>query len=452
MKKAFRSLQLKVVGYLLAAQILSFSLGWVVATFLHVSSQGDLYAFLDSLAYFRCLDLVKASVIDDEKGRPHIEPSAGLRSESNENPQFIFAVFDPVKDELLRGSARELLSAFTRQSDIRAMRMDFVLDRREGYGYVQSVDTPAGRFRIALYGYKFRFADIFHAFWEESAEHIYYLYTPLFLSVGIVWLAVRNSLGSLRPAIDEVESIDFGSLKPGIVAKDAPTEIRPFIDAVNAALARLEASAKRMRRYTANAAHELRTPLAILRARLEDTEEPTFKNDLKRDVSRLQAIVEQLLITARLSEQQVSLDEEIELVNSIRQIVADYLPLALDCGRKLEFEAGTAAILVRGNRRAIECVVANLVDNALRAEPPGGTVSIKVAAPASIEVVDHGEGVALGDREQIFEPFWRKHEASPGTGLGLGIAKELMDRLEGRIWVEETPGGGATFKVAFQQL
>ena len=138
---------------------------------------------------------------------------------------------------------------------------------------------------------------------------------------------------------------------------------------------------ERMRRYTANAAHELRTPLAIMRARLEDAEEPTFKNDLKRDVSQLQAIVEQMLITERLTERQARLDEKVDLATTVRQIVSDYLPLALDCDRKLEFEAEKPPVLINGNRRAMECVVGNLVDNALRAEPPGGAVSIKVAGP-----------------------------------------------------------------------
>jgi signal transduction histidine kinase len=66
-----------------------------------------------------------------------------------------------------------------------------------------------------------------------------------------------------------------------------------------------------------------------------------------------------------------------------------------------------------------------------------------------VEVVDHGEGVAVEDREKIFEPFWRRSDAHPGTGLGLTIAKELMEALGGQIWVEETPDGGATFKLRF---
>ena len=143
------------------------------------------------------------------------------------------------------------------------------------------------------------------------------------------------------------------------------------------------------------------------------------------------------------------LDQDVDLGETVGRSSPIIPPLALDAERSIE-SSGEARAVVRGNRRAIESVVANLVDNALRAEPDGGTVLVRVVEEAMVEVIDHGEGVAPGDRETIFEPFWRKSEATPGTGLGLAIAKELMDELDGRIWVEETPGGGATFKLRFQ--
>jgi signal transduction histidine kinase len=94
----------------------------------------------------------------------------------------------------------------------------------------------------------------------------------------------------------------------------------------------------------------------------------------------------------------------------------------------------------------------NLIENAVRAEPPGGTVIVRLSKDAAVEVVDHGEGVSIADRERIFEPFWRKSENTPGTGLGLAITKELTTKLGGSIKLLETPGGGATFKVVFKQF
>lgn len=160
----------------------------------------------------------------------------------------------------------------------------------------------------------------------------------------------------------------------------------------------------------------MRIPFRIRRC-LEDAEEPTFKSDLLRDASHLQPIVEQMLIAARLNERQASLEQQVDLASTIRKIVVDYSPLVIECERHIEFDAPTNSVPVRGNARAIECVAANLIDNALRVEPVGGTVIVRVTADAVVTVTDHGEGVDAGDRELIFEPFRRKNEVTPGAGL-----------------------------------
>lgn len=131
-----------------------------------------------------------------------------------------------------------------------------------------------------------------------------------------------------------------------------------------------------------------------------------------------------MLIAARLTERQAPLDQHVNLVETIREVVIDYTPLVIECDRRIEFETTASSVTVRGNRRAIESIVANLIDNALRAEPEDGTVLARVLDDGVAEIIDHGEGVSEADREMIFELFWRKNDATPGTGLGLAIAKE----------------------------
>ena len=212
----------------------------------------------------------------------------------------------------------------------------------------------------------------------------------------------------------------------------------------------MESGVTQQKRFVANAAHELRTPLAVLRARVEASEDSNFKSDLKRDVTRIGAIMEQLLASARLSGPGVDMAQRIDLAELAWRVVADYALLSLDRDCRIEFEEREQPLFVLGDRRAIESVVANVIDNALRAEPPGGTVLVRLRDDALLEVIDHGEGVQTKDRETIFEPFWRKSETTPGTGLGLAIARDLMSKLSGRIWVEDTPGGGATFKISLR--
>jgi signal transduction histidine kinase len=95
-------------------------------------------------------------------------------------------------------------------------------------------------------------------------------------------------------------------------------------------------------------------------------------------------------------------------------------------------------------------VLSNLIDNAVVADPEGGTVIGWVGEDATIEVIDHGAGVPKEDRDLIFEPFWRKSETESGAGLGLAIARELVVRQAGSIWVEDTPGEGRLLRFGFR--
>ncbi|WP_367119290.1 sensor histidine kinase [Methylocystis sp.] len=255
-------------------------------------------------------------------------------------------------------------------------------------------------------------------------------------------------LDALRSAAAEVARIDMNSLSKRLLSDDVPVEVAPFVEAVNEALKRLDAWAARQRRFTANAAHELRTPLAIMRARLENAKASPLKSELLGDASQLRSIVEEMLVAARLTEGQAPLDQRVDLSDAARQVVSDLLPLAIDRDQFVDLEY-SGPVVTRGNRRAVDCVLTNLIDNALHAEPAKASVAVRLDEGGVIAIIDHGEGIAADDREMIFEPFWRKNEANPGSGLGLAIAKEIVDAHGGRIWVEDTPGGGATFKVSF---
>jgi len=444
------SLARRVVGYLVVAQFVAFVVAIFVTNGLAIAHLWFFDITLDSLAVVRSGDLVIASLARDDAGQIRIEPSPQLRAEMARAPNLKFAAFDS-RFEPLPGSSSELINPLAAAIQVNSPHTHFILPGdppSTPMGYAAPEPTPFGQLQIAVYGQKFRWDDIFYVTAEEfrwSAVHIFF---ATIISVLTAWFAVRRGLAPLRSVSLGAAGIDMDTLDQRLPIDRLPTEVAPLVTAINSALARLDASAKRLRRYTANAAHELRTPLAIMRARLEDVEEPTFKADLLRDASQLQAITEQMLIAARLTEKQVSLNQNIDLVKAVRPIVSRYLPLALKCDRALEFEWGNKSVVTPGNQRAIECVIANLIDNALRAEPVGGTVLVRVNENAVVEVIDHGDGVAPADRETIFEPFWRKDDVSPGAGLGLAIAKELVEKLRGRIWVEQTPSGGATFKVS----
>jgi signal transduction histidine kinase len=444
------SLSTRLLRSLVVTQISAFAIGWFVCIFLdHYGVVGFSYDTLKFYAIMRARELVIASLTRDESGFVRIEPSAALRSEVERNPGLRFAVFDPEKELVASGSSPELARSFSALLPYKPHWIEFTLPGRDGKAVMEDGETPIGRLQVVVYGYKGHWTDLVIGFLKQSWGHIYYLVTPLLLSVPVLWLAIRRELRPIREFTAGLTGIDLDSLHQRLPEGNYPEELAPLVRTTNETLARLDDGAIALRRFTANAAHELRTPVAVLSARLDAPEEPTLKTDLKRDARRIRNIVEQLLAISRIGARADAVFEPFDLVETVRTNVSDALLLAYRSNRQIDFIAPRDPIAIRGDRLAIESVISNVIDNALRAEPAGGMIAVTVDERATVSVSDHGDGVAPPDREMIFEPFWRKTTANPGTGLGLAIARELMTAHGGRIWVEDTPQGGATFKLAF---
>jgi signal transduction histidine kinase len=450
-----RSLASRAIVILCVAQLLAFGIAWPITLGLGLAGVDLNNAFAESTEEFaatRARNQVVASLAADEDGNVRIEPTPDLLEEMKRAPDMRFAAYYSNSRHPLPGSSPDLLELIRPLIAFDPTHFHFIrpLDPSHARtGMLEPRWTRFGRMHVAVYAARFRWGDLYDYALEDLRWTPPYLVMAIVMSAGAAWIAVRWSLRPLRVVADEAARIDMDSLHQRLSLDGVSTEIEPLVGAINSALERLDAGVARQRRFTANAAHELRTPVTILGARLDAPEEPSFKTDLRRDHRRIRNIVEQLLATARLGERHARLDETIDLSALARTMIADAALLAVRSRRRIELEAPEAPVLVRGNRGALESVIANLVDNALRAEPEGGTVLVRVTAERTLAVVDHGCGVEEADRDAIFEPFWRKSEATPGTGLGLTIAKEVIDLHGGRIGVEDTPGGGATFQISF---
>jgi signal transduction histidine kinase len=390
-------------------------------------------------------------------GSRYIETTDALRGYATENPKLRYAAFDAERGEFIAGSSPRLVGEFKDQlKNIETLTSMFHLASDpdpDARGSIRAGNTPAGVLTLIVYGAEFHWSDLYNVTMENWGPVVFAVYLALFgLSSLIVHLVVKRGLEPLRKCAASLSQVDLDTLDQRLPTDDLPSEVAPFVVAVNAALARVDAGVARQQRFLANSAHELRTPVAILRTRIEKLGQAPVedvKRELKRDLQRVQTLLEQLLVLAQIEEQAAKQKApSIDLGEAVMQAVADYSPIAVSYGRQLSYEAPPSPVSVRAYPWAIESVVMNLIGNAVREEPPGGAVVVRVGADASVEVIDHGAGVAKSDREIIFEPFWRKDERKPGTGLGLAIARELIGKLQGRIWVEETSGGGATFKVS----
>jgi signal transduction histidine kinase len=274
----------------------------------------------------------------------------------------------------------------------------------------------------------------------------------LLAQLGISVFTVRRGLLPLEELSTLAGKISPGDSDIRLPQVGVPQEILPLVAAVNSALDRLDEGMQQQREFTANAAHQLRTPLTVLAANIDMMRDAALAAKLRYDVDIMSRIVTQLLLVARLENLNISVDDKVELSSTAREAAENLGPLAISTHKSLEVDEPTTPVFVRGNTRAIVAAVSNLIENALIHSPPGGAVRIRVTSNPSIEVLDSGPGVPPDLREKIFERFWRGETSSEGAGLGLAIVRRIMRTLKGDVSVSDAPDGGARFCLEFPAL
>jgi signal transduction histidine kinase len=221
------------------------------------------------------------------------------------------------------------------------------------------------------------------------------------------------------------------------------------VQAVNGALDRLDEGLRAQREFNANAAHQLRTPLAVLSANIDTMSDKATAAKLRYDVDLMSRIVTQLLLVAKLEALNLRVDERVDLCAAAHEVAEDLGPLAVSTRKTLEIDEPAGPVFAAGNRFAVTAALGNLIENALSHTPAGGFVRIRVTALAAIDVEDSGPGVPAHLREKIFERFWRGDGSKEGVGLGLAIVRRVMSALHGSVSVADAPQGGARFTLHF---
>jgi two-component system OmpR family sensor kinase len=247
-----------------------------------------------------------------------------------------------------------------------------------------------------------------------------------------------------------------------------PLELQPLAASLNALLARLDEALAAQRRFTADAAHELRTPLAALALQAEHAERASdaagraaAMADLKSGVARAARLVEQLLTMARLEPEALSRNfSRVDLVALANDAIVARAPIAearrIDLGR-----TESAAVPVYGDPASLATLIANLLDNALRYTPEGGRVDVAVADDAGqaiLSVIDTGPGIPIAARERVFERFHREippgdETHAAGGGLGLSIVRRIAEAHGASISLGDGPNGnGLAVRVRFPKV
>lgn len=250
----------------------------------------------------------------------------------------------------------------------------------------------------------------------------------------VMGYAVRRALKPVRELSHEIESRAADDLKP-LPSGEVPTELQPLVTAMNALLARIGDTLDRERRFTADAAHELRTPLAALQAQWDATQlagsGPALpaRDKVSEGLARLSRLVTQLLSLSRVEQFAPSTPlARIDWLAQAEQALTDVLPLAERAHVELAVEPPPTdidALPLVGDSALVTALLRNLLDNAVRHSPLGGQVTLRLG-PEAIEVLDEGAGVADEHLPRLGDRFFRPPgEAQPGSGLGLSIVQRI---------------------------
>lgn len=391
------------------------------------------------------------SVEIDANGKIVFEADGGLRAVLKQAPDLWFAILGPDNEQYIHGTVPAFYT-----DNLKELRMLDYLDVRAA----DNSDMVTATLRVEeiddrdyhiFYGGA-RGLGLFFTIIDFSTSKMLPALSLIFLALAIgtsiaIPFQLRRSLAGLDATVEGVERIDIDRRGVSLATNEVPLEIVPLIDAINAALQRLDAGYRKQRRFLADAAHELKTPIAVLQMRLES--HSNIDPALLVDAARLSTLAEQLLDMQRLEQADVELSE-VDLIEITQNAVADLAPLAIHAGYDIAFKARPAKALIMGDKNALERVVTNLIQNAITHGGNKGRIDVGVSERGEIMVADSGPGVPADQREEIFEPFHRLSPTKSGFGLGLSLVREVVQRHAGRVTIADRINGGAVFKIRFE--
>ncbi|HEY6897079.1 MAG TPA: sensor histidine kinase N-terminal domain-containing protein [Rhodocyclaceae bacterium] len=274
------------------------------------------------------------------------------------------------------------------------------------------------------------------------------------LGVVLVFAAVSTAFRPLLRLRDTLEQRAAEDLTP-IAGGEVPSEVRPLIDAINRHMGRLAYMVEARKRFVADAAHQLRTPLAVLGTQADyglrqQNPEEMHKSmqGLSRSIAELKRLTEQMLALSRVEAAGGLVLEKnrLDLAPLVRAAALDLAPLALAKQIDLAYEGADDGLWLAGNGPLLQEMAANLIDNAIRYSPAGGRVVVAADHDGSallLRVSDEGPGIPAAEREQVFKRFYRLlgQGDESGSGLGLSIVKEICLAHGGSISLDDADGG-----------
>lgn len=282
----------------------------------------------------------------------------------------------------------------------------------------------------------------------------------ILLAALIVWLGIERGLAPLEPLREEIASRSHRDLRP-VKEMEAPQEVGPLIHAINELMQRLSLALDAQQRFIADAAHQLRTPLAGLKSQIAlalDQRDPEqlqlALRQLNTSSERTIRLVNQMLALARVEPEAAKTADlrALDLNLLVRDVAREWAPRALKKDIDLGFEADQETLIVEADEFRLKMLLDNLLDNAIRYSPPGSRVTVRTKGRGekSLEVEDNGPGIPATEHGLVFERFYRGQHGEEGSGLGLAIVNEVAHLHNARIELDSASDGhGTSVKILF---
>lgn len=293
-------------------------------------------------------------------------------------------------------------------------------------------------------------------FSELAAEAIYpaVFETAIVLAVGTLLITFLAAILALRKSTERIrrycllaDRIKPDNLHERLCVSAVPIEIAPLVEAFNRALDRIEVAYRVQQRFVANAAHELKTPLSIIRAQVDLDSNAAHRQRLLADIDAMTRNVQQMLYLSQVQDLGNYRFQDVSLKRVIEDVIAAFQGYPGLVGKSLEI-VGEEQGMIRGDEAILFTAVRNLVENAIRHSPEGGVVEIGLCA-REVWVRDYGSGFDPKTKHLLFERFWRADAShTGGSGLGLSIVAEIARAHGGKVAAElPCDGGGSLFRL-----
>ncbi len=325
--------------------------------------------------------------------------------------------------------------------------------------WITRIDRPGAPFLVAGHEFEgredglrmvFVMADdparlLWRAYLDEFYEHVWFPILPLvLLLIGANTFLIRRGLAPISAAAEWARTLRPGAPTPAPDVR-VPEEIADLVEATERSVERLAQALEAEKRHAAEAAHALRTPVAVLVARLDALPPGETTERLRADLSALSRTVQQVLASSRAEVLAPAAEVGLDLRAPAETVTAALAPLAYARGVELALDLPEAPVMAQATAEGVELALTNLVENAIL-HGGEGAVEIRVGPGPVVTVRDHGPGLPDGAAGRLFDPFWRGPAAVPGgTGLGLAIVERVQRAQGGTVEARDVPGGGAEF-------